>query len=40
MQERASFGADVASQLALDEALARSLEMGDGFDDIHTLAGN
>ncbi|XP_019149762.1 PREDICTED: E3 ubiquitin ligase BIG BROTHER-like [Ipomoea nil] len=28
-----------ASQLALDEALARSLEMGDGFDDIHTLAG-
>nr|GLL28147.1 E3 ubiquitin ligase BIG BROTHER-like [Ipomoea trifida] len=38
-QELASFGADVASQLALDEALARSLEMGDGFDDIHTFAG-
>ncbi|VFQ77577.1 unnamed protein product [Cuscuta campestris] len=35
---RSSSGLDVASQLALDEALARSLQMDDGFDDIYNLA--
>ncbi|VFQ72723.1 unnamed protein product [Cuscuta campestris] len=35
---RSSSGVDVASQLALDEALARSLQIDDGFDDIYTLA--
>lgn len=35
---RSSSGVDIESQLALDEALARSLQLDDGFDDVYDPA--
>lgn len=34
-ESESSYGAGMESQLALDEALARALEMEDGFNDLH-----